>query len=229
MLRRLFGGLAGELDRRARAWIRANSTMGAGALHKWAAGDNLAPRLPQQALDSEGSRLLTPRCWDTGRQSGAPVGSSIETASFKSVWRSVNCDMKFGAGTSSMAWWEVFIPTRCEPRPNSFRPKLAWERTDGECMIWLTYRSRRSRRLVVSWRRVNVSWPGRRNGWQFSPLCSLKVKSLSDPQQWLRCCTDSGVELGGTRRTTGAQPGRFSGTLQYVAAVPHERASSECS
>ena len=35
--------------------------MGAGALHKWSAKDNLAPRLPQQALDSEGSRLLTPR------------------------------------------------------------------------------------------------------------------------------------------------------------------------
>ena len=56
-----FRGLAGELDRRVRAWIRVNSTMGAGALHKWAAKDNLAPRLPQQALDSEGSRLLTPR------------------------------------------------------------------------------------------------------------------------------------------------------------------------
>ena len=56
-----FRGLAGELDRRVRAWIRANSTMGAGALHKWAARDNLAPRLPQQALDSEGSRLPTPR------------------------------------------------------------------------------------------------------------------------------------------------------------------------
>ena len=56
-----FRGLAGELDRRVRAWIRANSTMGAGALQKWAARDNLAPRLPQQAWDSEGSRLLTPR------------------------------------------------------------------------------------------------------------------------------------------------------------------------
>ena len=53
-------GLAGELDRRVRGWIRANSTMGAGALHKWAAKDSLAPRLPQQALDSEGTRLLTP-------------------------------------------------------------------------------------------------------------------------------------------------------------------------
>ena len=56
-----FRGLAGELDRRVRGWIRANSTVGAGALHKWATKDSLAPRLPQQALDSEGSRLLTPR------------------------------------------------------------------------------------------------------------------------------------------------------------------------
>ena len=56
-----FRGLAGELERRVRGWIRANSTMGAGALHKWAAKDSLAPRLPQQALDSEGTRLLTPR------------------------------------------------------------------------------------------------------------------------------------------------------------------------
>ena len=56
-----FRGLAGELDRRVRGWIRANSTMGAGALHKWSDKDSLAPRLPQQALDSEGSWLLTPR------------------------------------------------------------------------------------------------------------------------------------------------------------------------
>ena len=31
-----FRGLAGELDRRVRGWFRANSTMGAVALHKWA-------------------------------------------------------------------------------------------------------------------------------------------------------------------------------------------------
>ena len=56
-----FRGLAGEIDRRVRAWILANSTMGAGALHKWAARDDSAPRLPQQALDSQGRRLLSPR------------------------------------------------------------------------------------------------------------------------------------------------------------------------
>ena len=50
-----------ELDRRVRAWIVANSTLGASALHKWDARDDLAPRLPQQALDSTGRRLLTPR------------------------------------------------------------------------------------------------------------------------------------------------------------------------
>ena len=41
-----FRGLAGELDKRVRAWILANSTMGAEALHKWAARDDLAPVPP---------------------------------------------------------------------------------------------------------------------------------------------------------------------------------------
>ena len=55
-----FRGLAGKLDRRVRAWILTNSTTGAGALYKWVARDDLAPRLSQQALDSAGRRLLTP-------------------------------------------------------------------------------------------------------------------------------------------------------------------------
>ena len=174
-----FRGLAGELDRRVRGWIRANSTMGAGALHKWAAKDSLAHAFHSKLWTLREPGCSRPeRCWDSGGQSGAPVGSSTETVSFNSVSKSVNYGMKFGAGASIMAWWEVFIPIRCEPRPDFIRPKLAWERTDGERKTWPTYRSRRSRRLVVSWRRVNVSWPGRRNGWQFSPLCSLKVKSM---------------------------------------------------
>ena len=60
MLNRLFGAWQESLtdvyapgSARTPQWERGLAQMGA--------RDNLAPRLPQQALDSEGSRLLTPR------------------------------------------------------------------------------------------------------------------------------------------------------------------------
>ena len=59
--KRTFRCLAGELDRRVRAWIVANSSLGARALHKWAARDDQAARLARQSLDSSGRRLLTPK------------------------------------------------------------------------------------------------------------------------------------------------------------------------
>ena len=59
------------------------------------------------------SKLWTPRdidCprperwWDTGGQNGMLVGSSIGTASISSIWQSLNCAMKFGAGSLSTGW-----------------------------------------------------------------------------------------------------------------------------
>ena len=91
-----FRSLTGELDRRVRAWIMANSTMGAGALHRWSARDEHAPRLPRQALDSKGHRLLTPRerCSNFGSQSGKRAGNSIGMALPSSNQQSVNCVTK---------------------------------------------------------------------------------------------------------------------------------------
>ena len=176
MLNRLFGAWLGSLTGvcalgswRTPQWERE-------CCINWAARDDSAPRLPQQALDSQGRRLLTAQR-DVGALEGKVEcldGSNIGVASSSSVWQSVNCVMKFGNSSSSTVWYTTFIPRRCVPRPNSTKPKLGWELTDGGRRIWQTYRGEPSQHFRASWRHVNESWPGRRSGWRFSPLCSQK-------------------------------------------------------
>ena len=50
-----FRGLAWELGRHVRAWIIANSTMGVGALHKWAARDDHAPSFAASGTGFDGT------------------------------------------------------------------------------------------------------------------------------------------------------------------------------
>ena len=76
---RTLRGLARELDRRVRAWIMANSALGAGALHNWAAGDDQAARLPQQTLNSwRPSSTKLRLAW--GLTDGA-----------REIWRTLHC------------------------------------------------------------------------------------------------------------------------------------------
>ena len=119
-----------------------------------------------------------------------------------------------------MAWRAAFTPRRCLLRSNSKKLRLAWEwRAQDLANLPLQAFSALAGFLETCER--ELAWPPQ---W-LAIITSLLPKSEVD----LRCCTDSGVELGGTRRMTGALAVESSGTLQCVVTVICERASSACS
>ena len=166
-----FRGLAGELDRRVRAWIRANSTLGAGALHKWAARDDLAPRLPQQALDSEG--LLTPKKmlghwkakWSTRWQQHRDRFLQLRLAICK-----LRHEIRSGFIEQGLVGGIHPETLRAQAQLCKTETGMGADRWRAQDLAKLPLQAFST--LSASWRHVSESWPGRRSGWRFSPLCS---------------------------------------------------------